>query len=188
MATEQQKKLMQEALDAQLTAEALSSLREQLDNDREAMGQFARLKMVDDLLKTAPIERAPKKLALNILARIAEMAEEMNAQPEDSPERIQMALALSLVVLVTLPLLVAAVTVYLSKAGNPDALNAVLAEIVNLLSVVLELLEELMTGAQALLNDYPEIAAVLVAIIPLLGYWLLRFMQEQHEKQNSDAE
>lgn len=182
MASEQQKRLMQEALDAQLTADALRDLREQLDNDREAMSQFARLKIVDDLLKTAPIEQAPKKLALKILERIAEVAEEMNAQPEGSPERIELALALSLVVLVTLPLLVAAVVAYLNAAGNPDALNAVLAEIVNLLSVVLELLEELVQGAQTLLNDYPEIAAVLVAIIPVLGYWLMRFMKEQHEK------
>lgn len=182
MATEAQKRLMQEALDSQLTPEALRDLRKQLDEDHDAMGQYARLKMVDDILKTAPAERAPQRLAISIMTRIAQMAEEMNAKPEDSPERIEIALAMALVVLITLPLMVASVTLYLNQAGSEDALNAVLSQIIDLLSVVLELLETLVQGAQSLINDYPEIAAVLVAIIPLLGYWLMRFMRDQHEQ------
>ena len=63
MADERQRQLMQEALDQSLPPELLEKLRQQLDGDAEGSQQFNRLKRVDDMLRSAPHERAPARLA-----------------------------------------------------------------------------------------------------------------------------
>jgi len=168
MASEREKRLMQEALDESLSAEARRELFEQLDQDADASVQFNRLRQVDHILKTAPFERAPERLALAIMARLAKAAEHL---PRSSG--LALALALALVTLLVLPLLIAAGWLVLAALGSAAALSSALQQVVMLLAMVLGVLKVLVERAQEFIASSPQSAALL-ALIPVALYGLLR--------------
>jgi hypothetical protein len=171
MADERQKRLMQEALDKQLSPEAYQQLRQQLDVDAESSAEFDNLQKLDAMLKTAPFERAPQRLALNIMAKIAEIARQ---KPFSSISGLALALGLALVTLVTLPLLVAGVTLFLSAVGSASALTAIIHQIVGLLALVVAMLEAFAQGAQSFIENYPQAPTLMLAVVPIILFWLLR--------------
>lgn len=168
MASERHKRLMQEALDESLSPEARRELFEQLDQDAEVSAQFHRLRQIDRLLRTAPFERAPERLALAIMARLAKAAEQL---PRSSG--LALALALAMVTLLLMPLLIAAGWLVLAALGSAATLSSALQQIVTLLAMLLGVLEVFVERAQELLTTSPQSAALL-ALIPLALYGLLR--------------
>ncbi|MBZ0287720.1 MAG: hypothetical protein K8I30_08900, partial [Anaerolineae bacterium] len=82
------------------------------------------------------------------------------------------------------PLLVSAIGLFLYAAGSAAALSAVLHQIINLLAAVMSMLEVFMQGARDVLSN-SQAPALLMALIPITGYWMLKFAQEQYER---DAE
>jgi hypothetical protein len=180
MAKEQLRQQMQEALDANLSADAIRDLRRQLDDDAEVSAEFNRLRQVDKMLKEAPFERAPKHLAMEIMARLAEAMKPENLSRTSG---LAMALGLALVMLVAVPLLVSAIGLFLYAAGSAAALSAVLQQIINLLAAVMSMLEVFMKGAQDVLSN-SQAPALLMALIPITGYWMLKFAQEQYERDS----
>lgn len=183
MADERQKRLMQEALDKRLSPEAYEKLRQQLDTDAESSAHFDSLKKLDAMLKSAPFERAPQRLALNIMAKIAEVARQ---KPLSSVSGLALALGLALVTLVTLPLLVAGVTLFMSAVGSASALSAIIHQIVNLLALVVAMLEAFVQGAQSVLASYPQAPALMLAVVPIILFWLLR--ATQRNKKDDEQE
>jgi anti-sigma factor RsiW len=181
MANEQLRQQMQEALDAALSAESLKQLGKQLDQDPTGAAEFSRLRQVDKLLKEAPFERAPKHLALEIMARLAEAMKPENLSRTSG---LALALGLALVMLVAIPLLVSAIGLFLYAAGSAAALNAVLHQIIQLLAAVMAMLEVFMKGAQDVMSN-SQAPALLLALIPITAYWMLRYAQDQYER---DAE
>ncbi len=182
MADERQKRLMQEALDKRLSPEAYEQLRQQLDTDAESSAQFDSLKKLDAMLRSAPFERAPQRLALNIMAKIAEVARQ---RPISSISGLALALGLALVTLVTLPILVAGVTLFLGAVGSAAALSAIIHQIVNLLALVVAMLEAVVQGAQSVLANYPQAPTLMLAVVPIILFWLIRTTQR---KKNDDKE
>jgi len=180
MANEQLRQQMQEALDARLSAEALKELGRALDKDPNSVAEFNRLRQVDKLLKEAPFERAPKHLALEIMARLAEA---MNPENLSRTSGLALALGLALVMLVAVPLLVSAIGLFLYAAGSAAALSAVLHQIINLLAVVMSMLEVFMQGAQDVLSN-SQAPALLMALIPITAYWMLRFAHDKYEQDH----
>jgi hypothetical protein len=180
MADERQKRLMQEALDKRLSPEAYEKLRQQLDMDAESSAQFDNLTKLDAMLKSAPFERAPQRLALNIMAKIAEIARQ---KPLTSISGLALALGLALVTLVTLPLLVAGVTLFIGAVGSATALSALIQQIVNLLALVVAMLEAVVQGAQSVLANYPQAPALMLAVVPIILFWLLRVTQRKKDNQ-----
>jgi hypothetical protein len=180
MANEQLRQQMQEALDASLSSEAYQQLRKQLDDDPKGSAEFNRLKQVDKMLKEAPFERAPRHLALEIMSRLAEAMKPENLSRTSG---LALALGLSLVMLVAVPLLVSAVGLFLYAAGSAAALAAVLQHIINLLAAVMSMLEVFMQGARDVLSN-SQAPALLMALIPITGYWMLKFAQDQYERDS----
>jgi ferric-dicitrate binding protein FerR (iron transport regulator) len=160
---------MQEALDESLSPEARRALFDQLDQDADAAAQFNRLRQVDQILKNAPFEHAPARLALAIMARLAEL----KAEHLPGTSGLALALALALVTLLALPLLMAAGWLVLAALGSAAALSAALQQIVMLLALVLGVLKVLVAGAQEWLASSPQSSALL-ALIPIALYGLLR--------------
>lgn len=175
MANERHKRLMQEALDSTLAPERLRELRQQLDLDAESTAEFSRLKQVDTLLRTAPFERAPARLALGIMAKLAQAVKE----PLTSVSGLALALGLALVMLVTLPVLIGGLSAFLGVAGSAAALNTLLQQIVNLLASAVALLDGFVQGAQQVVSSYPVAPALLLSVIPLVLFWLLRLWQKR---------
>jgi anti-sigma factor RsiW len=173
MANEQQRRLMQEALDQELTAEALHLLRQELDTNPGAASEFARLRRVDDLFKNAPMERASERLALKIMERIAASVE---AETLNTETRRVLAVGVALLMVVAVPLLTSAIGLYLLAAGSPEMLAALIQQIVALLAAVVAMLEAFVRGAQEAVRDYPQAPALLAGLIPVTTYMLLRLM------------
>jgi hypothetical protein len=175
MADERHQRLMQEALDERLSAEAMQQFREQLALDEDTLVEFDRLLRVDRLLSSAPVERAPARLALSIMAQIARGVQ--TEQPMTTASSLAVALGLSLVIIVTLPVLVAAVTLFLTAAGSAAALAAIIQAIAHLMAIVVAILEILVQGAQSVLATYPQAPLLLISVTPIIAFWLLRVVQ-----------
>ena len=174
MADERQRQLMQEALDQSLSPDLLEKLRRQLDDDPQGSQQFNRLKKVDDMLRSAPHERAPARLALSIMAKLAQT---MNPQQLSSSSSAAVALGLAMVVMVALPVLTVAISLFLSAMGSAAALNAILQQIANLLALVVGMLDALVEGAQSVLKSYPQAPLLILTAAPIILYWLLKAVE-----------
>jgi hypothetical protein len=180
MADERQRQLMQEALDQALSPDMLDALRKQLDGDPQGSQQFNRLKKVDDMLRSAPHERAPARLALGIMAKLAQT---MNPKQVSSTSSAALALSLALVVLVALPVLTVAISLFLSAMGSAAALNAILQQIANLLALVVGMLDALVEGAQSVLKHYPQAPLLIITVAPIMLFWLLKAVEGDKDNE-----
>ena len=174
MADERQRQLMQEALDQALSPELLEKLRQQLDGDAVGSKQFNRLQKVDEMLRAAPYERAPARLALGIMAKLAQT---MNPRQLSTASSGAVALGLAMVVLVALPVLTVAISLFLSAIGSAAALNAILQQIANLLALVVGMLDTLVDGAQSVLQNYPQAPLLIISVVPIMLFWLLKSVE-----------
>lgn len=181
MANERQRRLMQEALDDALTSENLQELYARLDQDAADSAEFNRLRQVDRLLRSAPFERAPQTLALKIMARLAEG---LNPQQLARSSGLALALGLALVTLMLLPLMAGVGWLLLNTVGNAAALSAAVAQVVGLLAAVMNTLESMVKGAQAMLETYPEVPLVMLTTIPIAVFWLFRVaVDANHDRE-----
>lgn len=173
MANERQKRLMQEALDENLSTEARTELYEHLDQDARDAAAFDRLRQVDHMLRSAPHERAPHRLAMSIMARLAET---MSPQQLSRISGLALAMGLSLVAAIMLPLLAAAGWLILSAFGSAGALTAAIRTLVGILAVAITLLEMVIRQIQSFLSEHPEVPLLMISLIPISLFWLLRFV------------
>src|SRR5690606_20346849 len=183
MANERQRRLMQEALDNALSPESLQELHARLDQDAAESAEFQRLRQVDKLLRTAPFERAPQTLALKIIARLAEG---LDPQQLTRSSGLALALGLALVTPALLPLMASIGWLILSTLGNATMLSAVIAQIAGLLAALISLLQGVVTGAQRILETYPELPVVMLAVTPIALFWLLRFAVSTRQSRQQD--
>lgn len=171
MANERHKRLMQEALDDNLTAETRAELQAHLQHDLRDAEVFERLQQVDHLLRNAPHERAPQRLALSIMARLAQSVSPRHLTRISG---LALALALALVAAVMMPLLVAAGWLLLSAVGNAGLLATAVQRVVALLAIGITTLQTLIQQIQAFIAANPELPAVIISLIPISLFWLLR--------------
>ena len=171
MANERQKRLMQEALDEQIELEARQRLFQEMEDDPQSSAEYQRLREVDRLLRSAPFERAPKTLALSIMAKLAEGLK----QPQLSQlSGLALAIALSIMTVVMIPLLVGISTLFLSAIGSAAALTGLLQVVGKMLALVMAGLDTLVSGAQGFLAAYPQTPALMVTLVPVLVFWVAR--------------
>lgn len=190
MANEKRRQLMQEALDEVLAEDARQELLEYLDADADGVREFQNLQRVHDLLSAPPYERAPRRLAATIMARLAEnlkLDENQAAATAPDARRAQqvelsqeiVAVALTLVTVATMPMLVTASWMILYAQADPELLTRVLEQVVGLLLLVVRMMEVLLDKAQQLAETDPQAAIALLALIPatllaITGYMLSR--------------
>lgn len=188
MTNERMRQLMQEALDDVLPDELRQELDSYLDVDTEGIEEFDRLSRVDSVLRTAPFERAPKRLASTIMARLAQSIEAQQSQTQTQSQaeleisREVVAVALTLVTVATMPLLIAASWMVVNSMADPSLLTAVLQQIVALLLLVLEMLQVFLEKAQELAEADPNAAMALLALIPVTLLALVRYMLGEEKK------
>jgi hypothetical protein len=188
MTNDRMRQLMQEALDDVLPEELRQELDSYLDVDGEAVQEFNRLNSVDTILRRAPFERAPKRLASTIMARLAQSieAQQLQAQAQTEAEleisREVVAVALTLVTVATMPLLIAASWMVVNSMADPSLLTLVLQQIVGMLLLVLEMLQVFLEKAQELAENDPKAAMALLALIPVTLLALVRYMLGEEKK------
>lgn len=184
MADERQKQLMQEALDETLSPEVLHEFQKRLDSTPDEAHSFQRLKQVDKLLRSAPMERAPHTLAVNIMAKLAEGIQQ---RAQGKVSGLALALALALLTAVLMPILVIFAWLILGLLGNAAALGQALTSLTNFLTNVTAMVDSLVSNAQSVLNTYPEAPALVGAVVPVSVYWLWRTSRRHRadERQRS---
>jgi len=178
MANERLMQHMQEALDGALSPELSEELWQELDHDEEAADQWQRLQSVDSMLASMPIQRAPDRLAVTIMARLAESVQ-AQAELEEMPEATRQALmlALAVVVLVMLPTMIAASWLVMQGIASPELLNQVLYEAIALLQMMVEALIILLDTVEYLIQQNPEMAVVATALIPIVLLGIVKYLQ-----------
>lgn len=185
MANNRFQRLMQESLDEALSSEHVTELRRELSRDARQAKEYEKLKRVHQLLSNAPHERAPERLALSIMARIAQsVSEEAKAQEELSPETEQaLMLSLTLVFLIAMPALLAASWLVVNAISSPDVLTNVIHQILALLAAILEALQTLLDACETLIHDNPEAVGAALALIPVVLLGLLDYLQGESDEQ-----
>jgi hypothetical protein len=175
MADEQLRQQMQEALDGDLDAQQLVLETLQAEPDQRESRHWDNLLQVDELLQTAPFERAPAQMALRIMAKITE---QVKAQPREDISALAMTLSVALVTVVMMPMLVAASWLVVNSLASAELLTQVIQQTVFLLVILIETLQKLIEEAQNLAADNPEAAAMVAALIPLTLLGFVEYLEE----------
>jgi len=175
MANPKGERLMQEALDDQLSPEALQELYARLDDDPVEADEFSRLRTVDRLLRAAPHERAPERLAVRIMARLAQ---ELQNPKLDRLSSLAFAIGLTIVALVLVPLLVTFGYLLVTALGSASFFNSVLQAISAAVAASAAFLGLLVESAQSLFSSAPILPVGLLALIPVGLLWLRRLSRQ----------
>jgi hypothetical protein len=182
MANDRLQRLMQESLDEMLSPEQQEELAHTLDRNAAEYDEYSQLERVHQLLSLAPHERAPQRLAATIMARISVMVqEEQKIELETLPSEA-VAVALSLVAIVTMPLLVAASWLILNAAADPNLLDVIFQQIIAALLLVINMLKVFLEQAQALVSSNPELAMVMLALLPITLLGIAQYVLGDDER------
>lgn len=176
MANQRNRRLMQEALDDELTQADREQLYDELDQDPGSTAEYQRLRQVDNLLRDAPFERAPQTLAMSIMARLAEGLKQQNLSHISG---LALAVGLSLTTLVLLPLLISLSALFLNAIGSAAALAGLLRSLIGVASVVMLGLESVVQNAQTLIASQPGGLALLTLLVPVSAAWLARTNRDE---------
>jgi len=184
VAGKQKSQWMQDKLDGELSSQEESEFARMLNTDHESATQFQRLQQVETLLRSAPLERAPERLAVTIMARLAEATKAQPRRqryPEISEELLQT--ALQLVTVAALPMLVGAGWMLLNAQSNPEMIETVLYHVAVLLAIVLDVMEVMVERTREVFPTDPELAMALLALMPAA---LLTLVQAFLDVNDSD--
>lgn len=124
------------------------------------------------MLRSAPHERAPQRMAMAIMARLAEA---VDARQLPRVSGLALALGLALAAAALLPALLAAGWLLMSALGSATLLAAALQQVAGLMAVGIAVAEQAVLAVQTLLAANTEAVLLLVAAVPVSLLWLLRF-------------
>ncbi len=184
MTDDRLQQLMQDALDETLSPEQQQELSESLAQDQVAAEEFQAQQQVDDLLTRPPMERAPQRLAMTIMARIGEMAIEQQQQRGEFDALMQASLtvALQLVTVATMPLLVGASWMLVNAMADEDLMDEVFTQIVGLLRLTLDTMSVIVEEAEKLSKEDPEAAMVMLSLMPVTMLELVKNILDVDEE------
>lgn len=165
---DRKQQLMQESLDGVLSPQEEHELQMQINEDPTTAGEYDRLQTVEEILREAPHERAPERLAMTIMARIAQTVKQQQTLYSESQDIVEASVdvAVQLVTVATLPMLVAASALILNAQADPELIDAVLQQVAMLMILVLDVMNVLLEQAEAAYAEDPELALALLAMIP----------------------
>lgn len=178
-----QNKMMQEAIDGQLSEDMTEQLFSILDRDKEAAQEFNRLQTMDSLFKRAPHKRAPARLAATIMARLAERIE-AETKLENLPQSAQQAvmLGMSVTILSMMPMMEAAAWLVLNAKRDPKLLSEVMTQTVGLMSIITDAMVMLMEEAENMARENPETATATLALTPYVMIELLDYVEDMLDR------
>lgn len=180
-------RLMQEAIDGELSQDAERELSLLLEENPEEAVQYDRLQQVDALLSSAPRERAPERLAVTIMARLSQVAKphaKTKTQSAITEEMLQT--AVQLVTVAALPMLVSAGWMLLNAQSDPEMLEVVLYHVAALLMITLDVMQVIMEKAQEVFPTDPELAMALLTLMPSVLLALVYEVLNIHDTDDPD--
>lgn len=169
MTDDRLQQLIQEALDETLSPEQQQELSKTLERDKAVAEEFETQQRVNDLLTRPPMERAPQRLAMTIMARIGQLAQEQQRQEGAFDELAEASLivALQLVTVATMPLLMGASWMLVNARADEDMMDEVFTQIVGMLRLTLDSMTVIIEEAEKVSKDDPERAMVMLSLMPI---------------------
>lgn len=165
---------MQEKLDGVLNEELAQDLVQQLARDAEAAREYARLESIDSLLSSAPQMRAPQRLAVTIMARLAQTIElQARLQALPQPLRSQIMQSLSLAMVAAMPMMVGASWMVLNRQADQQMLVPIIERVVLLMLMQVEAQMALLDAVEPFLREDPQLAAACLRLMPSMMEGLL---------------
>jgi anti-sigma factor RsiW len=160
--------LMQAALDGELSSQHEAELGQLLDNDPEQAAEYDAQQRVDALLRYPPMARAPQRLGLAIMARLAQtLAEGQKARGHTSAlTQAQLQVAIQLVTVTTLPMLSGAGYLLLNAQSKPEAVEQALRPAIALLVIVIDAMTMMLEQAEAVYEEDPQMAVAILMLMP----------------------
>lgn len=156
---------VQEALDAQLTAQQHDDLRRELAADTETATAAQRLERVHQMLSAAPRERAPERLANRLMARVAKMMTSQKKQKWPVPKSAISA-AIALANAATMPIMTGAAWLMIHAAARPELARTILPRVIMTHLMMIEVMVEVLRQAESVAADDPETAAAILRLLP----------------------
>jgi hypothetical protein len=176
MTNETQRRLMHEALDDVLSPEERNELFSHLDQDEKSFAEFNQLQRVDRVLRNAPHERAPQRLAATIMARLSQTVKSQVQEQLPGISTETLSVALGLVTVATMPMMVSASWMLLNSAYSMELFHYVLQQVIGLLLLIIEVLRVFFDQAEMLVETNPQAAASLLALIPVTLLAMARYL------------
>ena len=182
---------MQESLDGDLSPEQEEELASILDSDRER-AEYDKLQVLDDMLQAAPQERAPQRLALKIMARIAETVKaqqplDMEAELNEMADAV-LNVALTTVTVATLPLLVSASWMLLNARSKPEVAEEALARVAALLILTMDVIQVMLEEAESAYDpENPEVSMAILSMIPSTLLLLVKQVLGIEDEEDPEA-
>jgi anti-sigma factor RsiW len=185
MADTQLRRLMQKKLDGELELEQMRVLERQLKLDQEAAEEYALLEEVETVLAQPPMIRAPQRLAVTIMARLAAQMERQ-AQLEELPQAIQEAYQVSLSTISTamLPMMMVASYMVMNAQAKPELIVRVAERTIALQVMMLKSLIFLLEEVELQIQQHPEKAQVAFSLIPAIMLGMLDTMLKNGADEN----
>ncbi len=180
---ERRQRMMQEALDEAPSEELATRLSDILERDREAAQEFDQLQRLEGMLRRAPQQRAPARLAAAIMARLARQVQAETSMAELPPETQRlMMLSLSASMMAMMPMMEGASWLVLHAQRDPALLRIVMLETIGLMSLVTDAMLQLLDDAESLARTEPQVAAATLALTPYLLSSMLDYMDQLNLK------
>ena len=179
MTTEHLTRKMQEQLDGVLSEDQTEALFRQLSEDEEAAQAYAQLEQVANILTRAPHMRAPARLAVTIMARLAETVE-AQAQLQNLPESTRQALmlSLSLVMISMMPVMLGSCWLVLNMSHNPELIDRAVNRTLMLMVLMIEAMVDLLSEIEHLLNERPADALAMLNVLPIALLGILEYIED----------
>jgi hypothetical protein len=174
--------LMHEKLDGVLSEELSEELFQHLSKDEQAAEEYARLESLDRLLSSAPPVRAPQRLAVTIMARLAkniEMQAQLNKMPHEVRQLVMQSIMLSMVTM--MPMMVGASWMVLNASANPIVLTRVMERMLGLMQVVIDAQLIILDEVQPYLTENPTLAAQILQLMPTMMISLLDHLKDKND-------
>ncbi len=160
--------LMQAALDGELTPQHETELGQLLEEDPQQAAEYDSQQRVDSLLRYPPMARAPQRLGMAIMARLAQTLMESQQASGRTSEltEAQLRVAIQLVTVTSLPLLAGAGYLLLNAHSKPEAVERILLPALALLVLVIDAMTVMLEQAEAVYEEDPQMAVAILTLIP----------------------
>ena len=173
MSNPKQQRDMQEAIDATLAPDAYKKLLEEMKSDDQVSTEYERLRNVDSMMRDSRSDTAPRSLATNILAKIANAETDPLPEPEPVKSTRSFVFGLCIGTVVILPALLVVTLLAIASFGSGTALGGVALGIIGSAAYLTASLNGLISFAGQLLAQYPLLLGALL-LIPLALFGLHR--------------
>jgi hypothetical protein len=167
---------MNRALDEPMSSAELAEFQAFLEAEQEDAALYARLRVVDDMLRRPPVVAPKPDFASKVMARI-EAGEHEAYAPNPSMNRFMLWLGLVGSV-VAVPLLLI-LLIMVPAFAAPGAFISVFQEIIKILGGASAIIGSLLTFLGNLIAAYPMAPALALTVIPLtmVWAWLVWYLQ-----------